>query len=186
GLYVTYVSNGFINEDPFKEIGRYLDGINIDVKSFNEEFYRRICGARLEPVLNSCRLAKELGIHLEITYLIIPGENDSMKEIEKFCEWVLSDLGESTPIHFTRFYPHYKMSNIPPTPIRTLLNAYELAKKKGIKFVYLGNVPHGEYDNTYCPNCGELLIERYGFSAEKRGLSGNRCSNCGNTLPIVV
>ena len=186
GLYVTYVSNGFINEDPFREIGRYLDGINIDVKSFRDDFYRKISGGRLEPVLNTCVLSKELGIHLEVTYLIIPTKNDSMKEIGEFCEWVIDKLGEDTPVHFTRFYPHYKMLDLSPTPFETLMKAFDLAKEKGLKFVYLGNVPHGDYENTYCPSCGNLLIERYGFNANIKGLEKDRCKKCGEKINIVM
>ena len=185
-LYVTYVSNGFINEDPFREIGKYLDAINIDVKSFSEEFYRSISGGRLEPVLNTCILARELGIHLEVTYLIIPTKNDSMEEIKKFCDWVLEELGEDTPVHFTRFYPHYKMTDLPPTPMKTLLDAFELAKERGLRYVYLGNVHHGEYENTYCPNCGNLLIERFGFSSSIKGLEKGRCKECGERIRIVM
>lgn len=186
GLYVTYVSNGYINEDPFREIGKYLDGINIDVKAFDEDFYRNISGARLEPVLNTCILAKELDIHLEITYLIIPTKNDSIEEIGKFCDWVIDSLGADIPVHFTRFYPHYKMLNLQPTPFETLMGAFDLAKKSGLKFVYLGNVHHGDYENTYCPNCGNLLIERYGFSATMKGLEGDRCERCRERINIVL
>ncbi|HEC94885.1 MAG TPA: AmmeMemoRadiSam system radical SAM enzyme [Thermoplasmatales archaeon] len=185
-LYVVYVSNGFINEEPFREIGEYLDAINIDVKSFNDQFYREICGAHLQPVLDTCKLAKDLNIHLEVTYLVIPSLNDSMDEIGRFCDWVLDALSADTPIHFTRFYPHYKTKDRPSTPIETLRNAYALAQEKGLKYVYLGNVPPGDYDNTFCPNCGTLLIERYGFSSEIRGLKDGRCSNCGEKIPVII
>jgi len=187
GLYTVYVSNGYINEDPFKEIARYLDAINIDVKAFNEDFYKRVCSARLQPVLDTCVLAKELGVHLEVTYLIIPGHNDSIDEIKKFCKWVLDKLGDETPLHFSRFHPDYKMLNVPPTPTETLIKAYDLAKKLGIKYVYLGNVPHGDYDNTYCPECGELLIERYIFNARiVSPLKDGRCPRCGAKILIKI
>jgi len=186
GICVTYVSNGYINEDPLKEIGKYLDAINIDVKAFSDSFYREVSGGHLEPVLNTCRLVKELRIHLEVTYLIIPTKNDSMDEIGKFCDWVIDELGEDTPIHFTRFFPHYKMTDLPPTPLDTLSEAFNLAKGKGLKYVYIGNVVHGDYDNTYCPSCGNLLIERYGFSSVIKGLKRDRCSNCGERINIIV
>ena len=186
GICITYVSNGYINEDPFREIGRYLDGINIDVKSFSEDFYREISGGHLEPVLNTCKIAKEMGIHLEITYLVIPTKNDSMEEIRKFCRWVVDELGEDVPVHFTRFFPHYRMTNLPPTPFDTLMRAFNVAKESGLKYVYLGNIPHGDYENTYCPKCGNLLIERYGFSSVIKGLKGKNCSRCGEEINIVV
>ncbi|MCD6237534.1 MAG: AmmeMemoRadiSam system radical SAM enzyme, partial [Thermoplasmata archaeon] len=186
GLYVVYVSNGYINEDPFREIGEYLDAINIDIKSFNDRFYREITGGHLQPVLDTCKLAKEMGIHLELTYLIIPDLNDSMEDIEKFCTWVYEELGYNVPVHFTRFYPHYKMKDRPPTPLETLKKAYDTARKKGLQYVYLGNVSPGDYDNTYCPKCGVLLIERYGFSSEIRNLKEGKCTVCGVRMPVIM
>jgi pyruvate formate lyase activating enzyme len=187
GLYTVYVSNGYINEDPFREIAKYLDAINIDVKAFHEEFYKKICSARLEPVLETCVLAKELGIHLEITYLVIPTYNDSLDEIRSFCRWVLDNLGDKVPLHFSRFHPDYKMVDVPPTSVETLINAYNLAKEQGIKYVYLGNVPHGEYENTYCPSCGELLIERYIFTAKiVSPIKNGKCPKCGTTILIKI
>lgn len=185
-LYVVYVSNGFISEEPFREVGEYLDAINIDIKSFSDRFYREICGAHLKPVLDTCKLAKDLNIHLEVTYLVIPGLNDSMEEIGGFCDWVLDALGSDIPVHFTRFYPHYKMKDKPSTPVETLRNAYALAWEKGLKYVYLGNVPPGDYDNTFCPKCGTLLIERYGFSSQMRGLEDGRCFNCSEKIPVII
>ena len=186
GLYAVYVSNGYINEEPFREIGNYLDAINVDVKSFSDDFYKKVTGGRLEPVLNTCKLAREMDLHLEVTYLVIPGLNDSRGEIRKFCKWVTEELSIDTPIHFTRFYPHYKMIDKPPTPLETLLEAFSIAKEESLRYVYLGNVPHGDYDNTYCPHCGALLIERYGFSSTIVNLDGDRCSKCGKRIPIVV
>ena len=186
GLYAVYVSNGYINEEPFREIGSYLDAINVDVKAFSDEFYRKITGGRLEPVLNTCKLAKEIGLHLEITYLVIPGLNDSDNEIRKFCRWVVEEISADTPVHFTRFFPHFKMTDRPPTPLDTLKKAFSIAKEEGLKYVYIGNVPHGDYENTYCPRCGALLIERYGFSSSIIDLDGNRCGKCGEKIPIVV
>ncbi len=185
-LYVVYVSNGYINEDPFREVSKYIDAINIDVKAFNDDFYKKITGAKLQPVLDTCILAKELNLHLELTYLIIPGKNDSMDEIGRFCDWVLNNVGADIPVHFSRFYPHYKMADVPPTPLDTLLRAYSLANDKGLRYVYLGNVPHGDYENTYCPKCGNLLIERHGFSSEIKGIINGKCSRCGMKIPVIM
>ena len=186
GLYTVFVTNGYINEEPLKEIAPYLDAANVDIKSMDDEFYRRITRARLQPVLQAAKLYKELGIHLEMTYLIIPTKNDAEWQIKKFIEWVLNEFGDEQVVHFTAFYPTYKMMHIPPTPLKTLVKAYEMAKQHGLKYVYLGNVPHGEYENTYCPKCGNLLIERHGFHARIVGLKNGKCSKCGAKIPVIM
>lgn len=186
GLYTCYVTNGFINEEPLREISSYLDAMNVDVKAFNENFYKKVCKSRLEPVLNTCELAKELGIHIELTYLVIPGYNDSLEEVTKFCRWVIEKLDNITPVHFSRFHPDHNMINIPRTPMETLLKIYEVAKKMGILFPFLGNVYHGEYENTYCPKCGSICIERNNYSINLKGLTNGKCRKCGNQLPIII
>ncbi len=186
GLYTCYVTNGFIREEPLKEISPYLDAMNIDVKAFSEDFYKKICKARLEPVLNTCILAKKLGIHIELTYLIIPSYNDSTEEIKKFCNWIMDVLGDDTPVHFSRFHPDHKMTNVAMTPMDTMTGAYEIARKSGILYVYLGNVPSGEYENTVCPKCGNTCVRRYGFSISIDGLKNGKCSKCGTSLNIVT
>jgi len=185
-LYTVFVTNGYINEEPLEEIAKYLDAANIDTKSMSKEFYKEICKARLEPVLQACKLYKEKGVHIELTYLVIPRKNDGIEDIKKYCRWVLEELGEEQIVHFTAFYPHYKMLDLPPTPFKKLLEIYNIAKREGLHFVYLGNVPHGDYENTYCPNCGNLLIERHGFSAKIKGLDGEKCSKCGAKIPVVI
>jgi pyruvate formate lyase activating enzyme len=185
GMYTCYVTNGYINEEPLKEISKYLDAMNIDVKSFSDDFYKKICKAKLQPVLSTCELAKELGIHIELTYLVIPTYNDSIGEVEKFCKWVVEEIGDSTPVHFSRFHPDFNLQNIPKTPMQTLLNIFETAKKSGILYPYLGNVLHGEYENTYCPKCGNLMIERNGYFININGLDKNKCNSCGQLIDIV-
>jgi len=184
GLYTVYVTNGFIEEAPLREIAPYLDAMNIDVKAFQEEFYKKICKARLAPVLQTCERAKELGIHLELTYLVIPRLNDAVDEVTRFCEWVHEKLGSDVPVHFSRFHPDYKMADTPATPLETLLAIYKIAKQVGLQFVYLGNIPHGEYENTRCPSCGTVLIERYGYSTTVRHIQHGKCVNCGTKLPF--
>jgi pyruvate formate lyase activating enzyme len=186
GLYTCYVTNGYICEDPLREISPYLDAMNIDVKAFNKEFYKNICKAELEPVLNTCILAKELGIHIELTYLVIPGLNDSIKDIKKFCDWVIDKLDKNTPIHFSRFHPDYKMNDIPVTSMEILLKIYNISKESGVLFSYLGNVNHGNYENTLCPSCGNLCIERDGYLIKIIGLIDNKCSKCGYKLPLFL
>jgi pyruvate formate lyase activating enzyme len=185
GLYTCYVTNGFIEKEPLEKISPYLDAMNIDVKSASEDFYKKICKAKLQPVLDTCVLARELDIFVELTYLIIPGQNDSEAEIKNYSKWVVDSLGENTPIHFSRFHPDYKMLDSVATPMSTLHNAYDIAKEAGIRFVYLGNVPHGEYENTYCPDCGEVLIERIGFSTRSHYAKDGKCPKCGLALPLI-
>ena len=186
GLSTMYVTNGYINEEPLKEISPYLDAMNIDVKAFTDKFYRNICNAKLEPVLQTCEHAKELGIHIEVTYLVIPGHNDSIDEVKKFCKWVVEKLGNDTAVHFSRFRPDYNMRDVSATPIETLLKIYDIAKEIGILYPYLGNVPHGNYENTICPNCGNTCVERHGFVARLTGFSGGNCTKCGNSIPIFI
>jgi pyruvate formate lyase activating enzyme len=185
GLYTCYVTNGYINEDPLKELSQYLDAMNIDVKAFDDNFYKKICKSSLKPVLNTCELAKELGIHIELTYLVIPGHNDKLEEIRSFCRWIVEKLDERTPVHFSRFHPDYKMINVDITPMKTLLKIYEVAKEEGVLYPYLGNVAHNEYENTYCPKCKNISIERKNYTINLDGLKDNKCSKCGYKLPII-
>lgn len=184
GLYTVYVTNGYIEEDPLEEISPYLDAMNVDVKAFQDGFYKKVCKARLEPVLRTCEAAKKLGIHLELTYLVIPGLNDDKNDILRFCQWIVDCLGVDTPVHFSRFHPDYQMTTIQATPTETLLAFYKVAKDAGLQYVYLGNIPHGDYDNTVCPSCGSLLIERKGFFAQAHGLKKGKCIRCGTTIPV--
>ena len=184
GLYTVYVTNGFINEEPFREIAKYLDAMNIDVKSFSEDFYRKITGGSLNPVLNTVKIAHSLGLHIELTYLIIPTLNDSEEEIRKFVEWVYN-LDPEIPVHFSRFFPMYKMTDKPPTPIKTIHRAYEIAKEVGLNYVYLGNTWEPEYESTYCPNCGNLLIRRVYYQTKIVGLTKDgRCKKCGRKINV--
>ena len=184
-LYTVYVTNGYINEDALKEIAPYLDAMNIDVKAFDEKFYKNVCKAKLKPVLDTCELAKKLDIHIELTYLVIDKKNDGEKEIRDFCSWIIDRLGSDIPVHFSRFHPDYKMTDVQATPVKTLLKIYDNAKKQGLNYVYLGNVPHDTYENTYCPTCGTLLIERYGFSSLIQNIENNRCKKCKKIIPII-
>jgi len=178
-LYTVYVTNGYMSEDSLKEISPYLDAMNIDVKAFDESFYKKVCKAKLQPVLDTCILANELDIHIELTYLVIPGYNDSIEEIKKFCRWIVKNLGQNVPVHFSRFHPDYNMINISRTPMDTMIKIYNLAKEKGIYFPYLGNISHGDYENTKCPKCGNICIERNGFKIEIKNIKDGKCSQCG-------
>ena len=186
GLYNVYVSNGYITLEALQELRPYLDAANVDVKAFTDAFYRKICGvAGIRPVLETCEWMVGHGIHLEVTYLVIPHENDSPEEIRKFCKWVAEKLGPEVPTHFSRFYPHHKMADREPTSVQTLERALGIAKEEGLHYVYIGNVLGHAGDNTYCPKCGELLIERYGFEIARYLLKDKRCPNCGAKINIV-
>jgi pyruvate formate lyase activating enzyme len=177
GIRNVFVSNGYLTEDALRVIAPYLDANNIDLKSFSDEYYRRVCGARLEPVLDSIKLHKELGIWIEITTLVIPSFNDSEDNFRNIAEFI-RNLDENIPWHVTRFYPAYKLFNWQPTPIEVLEKARKIGLEAGLRYVYQGNIP-GEGENTYCPNCGKVLIERRGYDVTKHVLEDSECPHCG-------
>ncbi|MGI6574376.1 MAG: AmmeMemoRadiSam system radical SAM enzyme [bacterium] len=183
GLKNVLVSNGYIEPEPLAKLLPYLDAVNIDVKAFQSEFYRRLCGARLEPVLNTVEKCVRAGCHVELTTLLIPGWNDSGAEIGQLVAWVAS-LDPAIPLHFSRYFPHHKFT-LPPTPLKTLRLAWELAKEK-LAYVYLGNVEAGEGSHTYCPACGQEVIRRYGYQVEISEMTGNCCRSCGEKLAIYL
>jgi len=186
GLGTSYVTNGYITEEALRELAPHLDAMNIDVKAFTEEFYQRRSKARLQPVLDTCELAVKLDIHIEITYLVIPGQNDDPGEMKSFCRWAADALGPGTPIHFSRFHPDYNFRLAKSTPMETLKAAHRTAKDAGLRFVYLGNVPHCDEENTYCPECGHLEMERYGLRLVNDRTKDGKCSQCGADLHMVL
>ena len=179
------VTNGFINEKPVQELYRFIDAANVDLKGFNEEFYLKECGAKLQPVLNALKAIKRMGTWIEITNLIIPTMNDSMDEIKKMCEWIVAELGPETPLHVTRFFPMYKVQNLPPTPLETLTKAREVALKAGLKFVYIGNILTEKGENTYCPKCKKLLVARSGFGIVSNNIREGSCIYCKHNIPGI-
>jgi pyruvate formate lyase activating enzyme len=183
GIRNVFVSNGYITEEPLRAIAPYLDANNIDLKSFSDEFYRKVCGARLEPILNAIRLHKELGIWIEITTLVIPSLNDSEENFGKITEFMKS-LDENIPWHVSRFYPAYKLHDQPPTPVETLNRARKIGLQVGLKHVYQGNVP-GEAENTFCPNCGQVLIERCSYKVTKNSVENSKCPFCNTKISGV-
>ncbi|WAI02619.1 AmmeMemoRadiSam system radical SAM enzyme [Methanogenium organophilum] len=185
-LKTIYVTNGYITEEALKDISSMLDAFRVDIKSFSDSFYRSVCSARLEPVLNSTIVAKECGMHIETVTLIIPGMNDSPDEIRALIHWVVENIGPDTPMHFTGFYPQYHMTDKMPTTVAVLERACEIAKEEGILYPYTGNVGNTDYQNTYCHSCGAQLIERNGYRTKIVGLDGTTCSACGENIPIVI
>ncbi|MEM4637690.1 MAG: AmmeMemoRadiSam system radical SAM enzyme [Candidatus Woesearchaeota archaeon] len=172
------VSNGYINEKPLKKLLKYIDAANIDLKGFNEKFYREYANAKLEPVLKTIKIIKESKKWLEITNLIIPKTNDDLKEIKKMCIWIKENA--NSPLHFSRFFPYFKAADKEITPKETLFEAKKIAINTGIKYVYIGNI--GFLDNTYCPKCNNLLIKRNPY-IEVCGISKGKCKKCNNKIP---
>lgn len=176
---------GFINPEPLDQLCKYVDAVNVDLKGFNNDFYRNLCEGELDVVLNTLKILKKNGIWIEITNLIIPNYNDNPEEIRKMCIWIKENLGDYVPVHFSRFHPMYLMKHIPSTPLKTLQMAVKIAKDTGLKYVYIGNVPGNEYENTYCPKCGKLLIKRVGFSVLENNIVNGKCKFCGEKIEGV-
>lgn len=183
-LAVTH-SNGFINPEPQAELCRHLDAANIDLKGFSEAFYASVCGAELAPVLTSLKNYRTHGVWLEITNLVIPGYNDSPAMIAEMCGWIRQNLGEQTPVHFSRFFPLYKMTAVAPTPVQTLEMAREIALRAGLHYPYIGNLPGHPGNSTYCPRCKKAVIRRSGFAVQEVNLKGDRCRFCRQKLDGV-
>ncbi|MBN2279521.1 MAG: AmmeMemoRadiSam system radical SAM enzyme [Candidatus Marinimicrobia bacterium] len=186
GMKTVMVTNGFINRKPLDEIYHYIDAVNVDIKSFSEEFYRNICSGELGPVLKSIKRLNELGVFIEITNLIIPGINDNPVSIYELLHWIEMEMGYDIPLHFSAFHPDYKMRDVAPTKKEALDAIYKIAREMGFKYIYEGNVMAGTHDNTYCPRCGKLLIERNYFSILNNSLKTDRCDICGEKINIVL
>jgi pyruvate formate lyase activating enzyme len=185
GIKNIYVTNGFINPEPLKNISPYLDAMNIDIKSFSEDFYHKIAGGRLNEVLDTCKLARDLNIHIELTYLVIPKLNDEAGEIEQYLHWVLRELGPDIPLHFSAFHPDFKMTDRERTPTSTLVNIYEQAKEMGLHYVFLGNVLADRGANTYCPSCDKCVIKRSYMGLRKNRIKDGKCPKCKTAIKII-
>ncbi|MBU2541759.1 MAG: AmmeMemoRadiSam system radical SAM enzyme [Candidatus Omnitrophica bacterium] len=185
GLRNIYHSNGSLNPKPAEKLAAYLDGANIDLKGFTQEFYSKIPEGDLDTVLNTIKILKKNRVHVEITNLIIPSLNDDMATIRKMCKWLKSEVGKDVPVHFSRFYPTYKLKNISPTPLKTLEEARRVAMEEGLLFVYIGNVPGHEAENTYCPTDGKLLIRRLGYKILENNIVNGKCKFCQTDISGV-
>ncbi len=185
GIKNTMHSNGYINPEPLRALCSYLDAANIDLKGFTEEFYQELCGGSLEPVLQSLKILREEGVWLEITNLVIPTKNDDPETIKKMCEWIRDSLGTDVPVHFSRFWPLYKLRNLPPTSVETLERAQKLALNVGLKYVYIGNIPGHKAENTYCPKCGKVVIRRISYHIAENNIVKGKCKFCGHTISGV-
>ncbi len=187
GLKNIWISNGFWSKELFELISSYLDAANIDLKSFSGKFYKKYCGGNLEPVLKTIKRLKKKKIWTEITTLIIPGFNDSKKELKEIANFIRREIGSETPWHISRFSGEisWKFKDVPDTPIETLEKAYKIGKKAGLKYVYVGNVPGSELEHTFCPRCGFKAIERIGYSIIRRDKEG-KCPACGENLNLIL
>ncbi len=183
GIKNVFVTNGYIMPQPLKEISSFLDAANVDLKSMRDEVYAKICGGKLQAVLDSIKLMKELGIWVEVTTLIIPGVNDSQEELTNIAKFIFQ-VNSDIPWHLSRFFPTYKMQQYSYTPLKTLQRAKEIGQKMGLKYVYMGNVS-GESENTFCPNCGGIIIKRKGFRVEKINIEENKCHFCHREIKGV-
>ena len=179
GMANVYVTNGYMTPEMLEAYHPYLDAANVDLKSFRDDFYRRLCGARLQPVLDALKFMKAQGIWLEVTTLVIPGYNDDPVELRELAHWLVEELGPETPWHVSRFHPTYRLTDAPPTPAATLQRAQDIGREAGLHYVYIGNLPglHGE--DTLCPSCGRMVISRYGFMVGERNLREGACVYCG-------
>lgn len=182
GIRNVWVTNGFLNPEPLLELCKYINAANVDIKWFTEDLYRKISGGRLNPVLSTCKTLVKNKVHLEITNLVVPTLNDDEEIIRKLVIWIRENLGTDIPLHFSRFFPMYKLQHLSPTPVRTLQTAREIALNEGLNYVYLGNYPGGEWENTYCPECKKLLIRRKGFMILENNIIDGRCKFCKHEI----
>ena len=185
GLKNVWVTNGFMSANALEMAAPHLDAANVDLKAFSDDFYRKQCGARLAPVLDTLKLMKRLGIWVEVTTLVIPGLNDDVEELKRLATFIAEELDVDTPWHVSRFHPTYQLADRPPTPVETLMNARRIGLDAGLRYVYCGNIPGRGGEDTVCCKCGETLIARQGFSIKRHTLEAGACPHCETTVAGV-
>lgn len=185
GIKNVVITGGHINPEPLEELIGVVDAIKVDLKAMTQDFYTNYVRGKLQPVLDAIKIIAQRKKWLEIVYLVIPTLNDSDAEIHRLSQWILKEIGQDVPLHFSRFHPMYLLKNLPPTPISTLEKARNIAREEGINYVYIGNVPGHEAENTYCPKCDNICIERRGYSIKKTRVKNGKCQFCDNPIPGV-
>lgn len=183
GLKNVLVTNGFVNENPFRALLPYIDAMNVDIKSMDDFFYKNLCSGSLEPVLRTVKIAREAGCHVEITNLVLPQHNDGEGHFERLTDWV-AGLSPDIPLHFSRYFPNYKMTT-GATPVETLARARSIAIKK-LNYVFVGNIAHESWGDTFCPECKNRVIRRYGYTVDLDNFKNGKCVSCGFPLPVVI
>ena len=183
GIKSVVITAGYINHDPWLKLIDEVDAIKVDFKAFTEDFYRDVCQGKLKPVMDALVDLARSNIWYELVYLVVPTLNDDPDDIRRMSKWRVKELGRDVPIHFTRFHPKYLLKNLPPTPVSTLEKAREIAMEEGMNFVYLGNVPGNPGENTYCPACKKIVIERVGYRIIQTNLKDGACRHCGTSIP---
>jgi pyruvate formate lyase activating enzyme len=179
------ITGAHINPEPLKGLIEVVDAIKVDLKAFSQDFYTHYVRGELQPVLDAIKVIAKSNVWLEIVYLVIPTLNDNPSEIRQLSRWILHEVGPNVPVHFSRFQPMYLLKNLPPTPISTLVEAHDVAKQEGLRYVYIGNVPGHKYENTFCPNCRNTIIERIQYHIKKIHIQGGKCQFCGDPIPGV-
>ncbi|MGB3082297.1 MAG: AmmeMemoRadiSam system radical SAM enzyme [Candidatus Omnitrophota bacterium] len=185
GIYNVMVTGGKINPEPARELGKYVDAANFDLKGFDKKFLRENCAQDLDKILQALTIMKQEGIWVEVTNLIVPTLNDNMNDIRRMVKWLKSNLGPDTPLHFSRFWPQYKLRSLYPTPVETLKRARDIAREEGIHYVYIGNVPEIGVESTVCPKCKKVVIKRLGYSVLENNVVDGKCKFCGNKIPGI-
>jgi pyruvate formate lyase activating enzyme len=185
GIRNVLVTAGYINQDPWRQLLAFVDAANIDLKSISDDFYRRVCDGTLRPVQDALVTAKAMGVWVEVTNLVIPTLNDDPNSLRDLSRWIYQNLGEDTPLHFSGFVPRYKMRHLPGTSSQALETARQIARDVGLKYVYIGNVMSREGQNTYCPSCKGLLVERSGFHILQNRIKNNNCPDCNMRIQGV-
>ena len=185
GIRSVVVTSGYINRRPLLDLCGLVDAIKIDLKAFDDSYYRDVCSSELRPVLDAITTIRETSVWLEIVYLMIPTLNDDPVKIREMARWLHEHAGPDVPIHFSRFFPQYRMKNLPPTPVSSLERAYEVCREEGLRFVYIGNVPRHETECTYCPSCGEQIVRRHGYRVTSFDIVKGACRFCGTPIPGI-
>jgi len=177
-----YVTAGYINPEPLELLCNYIDAANVDLKAYDDKYLREVCSEKLEPLLEALKIMHKRGIWIELTNLVIPTLNDDMNMIREMCIWIRENLSKDVPLHFSRFWPMYKLRDLPPTPVNTLERAREIALEEGLNYVYIGNVRDHASNNTYCPKCKRILIKRTGYYVVENNIKNSTCTFCSEKI----